>query len=400
MSKPCSLRTILSYLAAISAALVLFTGNALSQSDLRQTAAQLQQEGRLADAENAWHAVLQKNPADAEAYANLGVLEAHQQHYKDAVVYYRKALTIKPAMPGVRMDLGLSLFKDGQFRAAIQTFQPLLKAEPKSPADALRLKTLIGLAYFGVGEYAAAVPYLKEATAADPQNLPFRLTLAQSCLWSKQYQCVLNVYHEIIALDPNSAEADMLAGEALDEMKDKAGAADQFRAAVKADPKLPNVHFGLGYLLLELAQLDNAIQQFQAELQNNPNHAEALTYLADCDMKLSHPEAARPLLEKAIAINPKIELAHLDLGILLSNSGKRDAALREMKIAERLDPSDKSVHWHLGQLYKSIGMTAQAKLEFDKTLNLQKAPDQPVLNQLHPAQQNNSSGQVDSNSTK
>ena len=42
----------------------------------------------------------------------------------------------------------------------------------------------------------------------------------------------------------------MLAGEALDEMKDKAGATQQFRAAVKADPKEPNVHFGLGYLLV------------------------------------------------------------------------------------------------------------------------------------------------------
>ena len=41
----------------------------------------------------------------------------------------------------------------------------------------------------------------------------------------------------------------MLAGEALDELKDAAGAIQQFRAAVKADPREPEVHFGLGYLL-------------------------------------------------------------------------------------------------------------------------------------------------------
>jgi Flp pilus assembly protein TadD len=45
------------------------------------------------------------------------------------------------------------------------------------------------------------------------------------------------VYKEILALNADSAEADMLAGEALDEKGDDAGAIEQFRAAAKADPK-------------------------------------------------------------------------------------------------------------------------------------------------------------------
>ena len=45
------------------------------------------------------------------------------------------------------------------------------------------------------------------------------------------------------------AEADMLAGEALDEEGKISEATEQFRAAVKANPKEPNAHFGLGYLL-------------------------------------------------------------------------------------------------------------------------------------------------------
>ena len=82
-----------------------------------------------------------------------------------------------------------------------------------------------------------------------PENLPFRLSLAQSCLRTKQYQCVLDVYREILTLNAESAEADMLAGEAYDELKNDAGAIAEFQAAVKADPKTPDVHFGYGYLL-------------------------------------------------------------------------------------------------------------------------------------------------------
>jgi tetratricopeptide (TPR) repeat protein len=317
----------------------------------------------------------------------LGFLEARQERYTEAVPLYRKALTLNPAMPGLRLNLGLSLFKSGAPKQAIQTFLPLLKSAPPSSPEALRLTTLIGLAHYGLGEYATAVPYLKQATAADPQNLPFRLALAHSCLWSKQYQCVLDVYKEILSLNAESAEADMLAGEALDEMKNTAGATEQFRAAVKADPREPNVHFGLGYLLWGLMQYDEAAQELQAELANNPDHAQALAYLADTDMRLSHPEAAPPLLEKAIRIDPGIELAHLDLGILDADAGHKEDALRELKIAEKLSPDDQNVHWRLARFYQATGRKDEAKAEFDKTRSLQKAADETIFKKLHEAQE-------------
>ena len=152
----------------------------------------------------------------------------------------------------------------------------------------MRLKTLLGLAYYGQQQYAAAVPFLKQATASDSQNLPFRLFLAHSCLGSKQYQCVLDVYREILNLNAESAEADMLAGEALDEMNDREGATQQFRAAVKADPQEPNVHFGLGYLLWTQGHYEEAAKEFQAELVNVPNHAQAMVYLGDTHIKMGH----------------------------------------------------------------------------------------------------------------
>jgi tetratricopeptide (TPR) repeat protein len=375
----------------LAMALAIAAGGGQSQTaaagdDQRQTAIALEQQGNNAGAEDAWRNVLKVHPADAEACAHVGLLEARQEHYAEAVPFYRKALALNPAMPGLRLNLGLSLFKSGALKPAIQTFLPLLKNAPPSSPEELRLATLIGLAHYGLGEYATAVPYLKRAAAGDPQNLPFRLTLAQSCLWSKQYQCGLDVYKEILSLNAESAEADMLAGEALDEMKNTAGATEQFRAAVKADPREPNVHFGLGYLLWGLMQYDEAAQEFQAELANNPDHAQALAYLADTDMRLSHPEAAPPLLAKAIRIDPGIELAHLDLGVLNADAGHKEDALRELKIAERLTPNDQNVHWRLARFYQASGRKDEAKLEFDKTRSLQKADDATVLRKLHEAQ--------------
>jgi len=352
----------------------------------RQQAFALEQQGNVSGAETAWRGVTRLHPTDAEAYAHLGLLEARQQDYAAAVPLYRKAIAINPAMPNLRLNLGLALFKSGALREAIQAFTPLLKSDPADSPEAGRLDTLIGLAHYGLGEYQAAIPMLKKATAADPRNLAFRLALAHSCLWSKQYQCVLDEYHEILTLNAESAEADMLAGEALDEMKDNAGAVQQFRAAVKADPREPGVHFGLGYLLWKLMQYEEAAHEFEAELTNNPQHAQSLAYWADSDVRLNHPEAAGPLLDKAIKLDEKIGLAHLDRGILLADAGRKDDALREYKIAERLTPNDQNIHYRLGRFYQALGQKDEAKAEFDKTRSLQKAADQSVFDKLHDAQ--------------
>ena len=362
--------------------LVIVGQNEADAPNQRQTAIALEQKGRNSDAEIAWRAVLKAQPSSAEAYAHLGFLESRQEHYTQAVILYRKALALDPAIPALRMNLGLALFKAGQLRDALRIFEDLLKREPPSSAEAQRLTTLIALSHYGLKEYDAAISYLKQTTGRDPQNLPFRLILAHSCLWSKQYQCVLDVYHQILLLNAESAEADMLAGEALDEMQDHAGAIEQFRAAVKANPREPNVHFGLGYLLWTQSQYEEAAQEFQAELTNVPNHAQALAFLADSKMKLNDREGALPLLKKAAAIDPDLEIAHIDLAAVYGDSGRNVEALRELKVAARLKPNDVNVHWRLARLYQAMGRKNEAKLEFEQTKNLTKAADASVFSQL------------------
>jgi tetratricopeptide (TPR) repeat protein len=370
--------------------LILVTGTGLSQTatpteQQRQQAIALEQQGRNAEAEAAWQAFAKAEPGSAEAYAHLGFLEARQERYTEAVPLYRKALALDPEMPGLKMNLGLALFKSGALKEAIQIFTPLLKSEPASSPEALRLTTLIGIAHYGLGEYAASAPALKAATTNDPKNLPFRLMLAQSCLATKQYSCVMDVYHEILMLNAESAEADILAGEALDEMQDHTQATQQFRAAVKADPKAPNAHFGLGYLLWTQMQYEEAAENFKAELEIDPNHAQSMAYLADCDIRMSQPEAALPLLQKAIQIDSNNELAHLNMGILDADAGHQEDALRELRKAVTLRPSDVNAHFRLARLLKAMGRKAEAQVEFDKTSSLTKAADDSVFSKLNDA---------------
>jgi len=353
--------------------------SALSQGDARQAAFSLEQQGKAAEAEAAWRALAQAYPSSPEPYAHLGLLEARQEHYTEAIQSYRKAMALDPAMPRLRFNLGLAYFKQGEYREALEQFDPLLKTETPGSDEAHRLAVLVGMSHFGLGEYAAAAPYLKQAADSDPQNLPLLLTLAHSCLLSQQYQCVLDAFHRIIALNPDSAEAHVLAGEALDEMKEPVGAIRELRAAVAAKPKEPSVHFALGYLLWTQGQTREAAQQFQAELENNPEHAQAMLYLADSQIQLNRFEDARPLLEKVVKLNPASAMGHLDLGIVYTEASRNEDALRELKQAAAIKPDDVNAHYRLGRLYRAMGKIDEAKAEFDKSKNLNKSADDALI---------------------
>jgi len=348
---------------------------ALAQSDRRASAIGLEQQGKATEAEAAWQALAKAYPASSEPLAHLGLLEARQEHYTEAIRFYRKALSLSPSMPGLRLNLGLALFKNGDYKDAIQMFTPLLKAQPEDQ----RLTVLIGMSHYGLRQYAAASPYLKQAADRDMQNLTLLLTLAHSCLLSQQFPCVLDTFHKIESLNAESAEAYMLVGEALSEMKDTYGAIREFRAAVAANPKEPNVHFGLGYLLWTERQYPEAAAEFQAEIDNDPHHTQAMLYLANCEIEMNRISDARLLLETVVKSIPESSMAHLDLGIVYAEADRKQEALAEFQAAIKLAPSDVNAYFRLGRLYRSLGNNAEAKAELDKASSLNKAENDGLL---------------------
>jgi tetratricopeptide (TPR) repeat protein len=352
----------------------LALGSLLVQAQSRPHAADgVNQRQEASESEADLLALSKAEPTNAEPLARLGLLEAKRGRYAEAIAFYRKAIALNPAMPGLRLNLGLALFKNGQNKEALDFFDSLLQSQPPSSLETERLTLLVGMSHYGLGEYKAATPYLQQAANMDGQNLSLLLTLAHSCLLSKQYPCVLDTYHRMIAQNAESAEADMLVGETLDEMDDLDGATREFRAAVKANPKEPNVHFGLGYILWTQLQYPEAAKEFQAELDNNPGYTQTMLYLADADIRMNHDEEARPLLESVVRLHPDVEMGHLDLGTLYAKANREEEALQEFKVAAAIKPGDVNVHMRLGRLYNTMGKRDEAKKEFDTASGLNKA---------------------------
>jgi tetratricopeptide (TPR) repeat protein len=350
---------------------------ALAQAS-RTDALALEASGQNAAAQQIWHSIAERDPGNAEALAHQGLMEARQEHYSQAIAFYRQADAINPAFPGLQMNTGLAYFKSERFRESIKPFTLELR---KHPGDE-RLIILLGMAHYGMGDYLVAVPFLQQASEKQPQNLALRLALAHSCLWSKQYDCVLATYKQILSLNPSSAEAEMIAGEALDETGDDAGAMEHFQAAVAADPKEPNVHFCLGYLLWTQTHYTESVREFAAELGNDPQNLEAREYLGDSYVKLNDYARAQPELVGVLARDPSSAMLHRDMGIVLASEGKREEAATELLRAIALDPKDSAPHWRLAKLYQSMGKKEEAAAEFAKVSSMRKEANESLAHKL------------------
>jgi tetratricopeptide (TPR) repeat protein len=358
--------------ALIVTAVLMAQGEDAAQ--IRARAMALEQKGLNAEAEQIWDSIAKADPRDAEALAHLGLMEARQERLEVAIGYYRRALAVNPDFPSLRMNLGLALFKAAQFPDAIRMFTSELTKHPGDP----RLTILLGMAHYGMNDYLVAIPYLQRAAQRDVQSVPLRMTLAHSCMSSKQYQCVLSVHKEMLALNAESAEADMLAGEALDRMGHKAGAIEQFRAAILKNPQEPSAHFGLGYLLWTQGNWTEAANEFRLELQNVPQHVRARMYLADSLVRQTEFAQALTELDKLSADEHSDSLVHRDLGIIYANSNRGTDAVRELEMAVKLDPRDEDSHLQLAKAYKAIGREDDASTELAKAKQLTPRSHQPL----------------------
>ena len=84
-------------------------------------------------------------------------------------------------------------------------------------------------------------------------------------------------------------------------------------------------------------------------------------------------QQAEALLEKAVNIDPNLGEAYLQLGILHSERGDFEQAIRDYKKAIEVNPQLGEAHYRLGSAYKRTGEESKAEQEFRAYEKIEKA---------------------------
>lgn len=159
-------------------------------------AMQLYQDGKVAQAEGAFHGILAKDPSNGDAYYNLAVIAEGKNDLNGALSYYRSALNLNPqdsdlqsAVVSVQNKLAQSVGASSQVAssgaAASNYNAPKAAPAQNKAADEARknqLKSAVASASndYKAGNYDSAVTKLNSVASQVPDDGDVQFALAQA----------------------------------------------------------------------------------------------------------------------------------------------------------------------------------------------------------------------------
>ena len=213
----------------------------------------------------------------------------------------------------------------------------------------------------GQGDLAAAAAVLEDLKSTSPTD-PEVLYAAYRVYTDLAQQSVL----ALTLAAPNSAQMHQaMAHELIREGKNDAAVVN-LRAALKADPDLPEGHYELAEVLhasVQPAQKAEAEQQYLLALEQNPKDAAALTRLGDIAAEKGDPNGAIARYKQALALRPGDTDASIGLAHEYTESGNPEAALPLLLAVMKADPTNELAHFRLSAVYRRLHRPEDAKHE-------------------------------------
>jgi protein O-GlcNAc transferase len=253
--------------------------------------------------------------------------------------------------------LGMLLYANEQYEFALPCFERarlLAPAEPRWPYYLGRLQS-------NLAAHGGAVASLRTALQIQPGYLPAQLLLAKALVDAGKTDEGRQLYDAIAREHPDAAEAHYGLGK-LDAAAGRAGAAiEHLRKACDLSPVFGAAHFALARAYRDLGQNDEA----QAELA---------LYQKD---RLGWPAVPDPYMSALVALKTGAQ-ARLDKGVQLAEAGQLQAAAEEHEAALALDPSLQPAHLNLIRIYASLGQPQKAEEHYRAAVALD-----PNLAEVH-----------------
>ncbi|PYV37807.1 MAG: hypothetical protein DMG06_27110 [Acidobacteria bacterium] len=310
-------------------------------------------EKRLADAAKAYEKLSQLDPKTAEVHAKLGLIYYQQGRFADAIPAFRQALQLKPGLPNVDILLAMCHSELGHYTEAL----PGLEKGFRHPPDA-DVRRSIGLqlqrSYAGLQRHQQAAEVALELNHLYPED-PEVLYHTGRLYGDVAYQTM----RKLSRVAPDSVWLHQAAGEAHESQGHYDLASGEYRKVLSMDPRRPGIHFRLGRVVLARPQegtsQDEALKEFEQELQLDPTNAAAAYEAGEIYRKIGQLDKAQRYFRTAVENYPDFEEARIGLGRVLIALKEPQKALPHLEKAILLNPENEVSHYQFSLVYKALG---------------------------------------------
>jgi tetratricopeptide (TPR) repeat protein len=338
--------------------------------------------------ESALRAALQQSPRSFAANHGLGEFYLHSEKCREAIPLLQTAYRVNPGDHANAFDLALAFKACGEFAQAREQVNQMLASEKElHKPDEADLRRGLGDLDEKLEDPLAAVREYERAAGLDASEQNY-FAWGAELLLHRAVAPALEVFGRGVRLHPDSARMLAGLGAALYTSGSVEEAAERLCAASDLSqlnsPSDSPSDFAPYLFLGEMQEATSTplpcIEQKLARFaQNQPENAFANYYYALAlwkrDRGSENPDALRQvetLLLKSLAIDPKLDLAYLQLGNLYFARGAFQEAVAAYQKAVVANPAGSEAHYRLGLTYKRIGEGAKAQREFEEYKQLDK----------------------------
>lgn len=188
----------------------------------------------------------------------------------------------------------------------------------------------------------------------DPYSVR-QFRLGQECVQQAQYERAVECFDQSIRSDPKYYDAIFARGRAYEKMGDFRQAALDF-GRVRRDRPTAEAFVCEGFCLSKLSFFQQAIPSYRTALAQGFRSASVLNNLGFSYLQLNRPDVAEEYFNKAIALDERLEAAHLNLlAALLMREAKRrplsESAIASCEKALEVCPPSSDLFFSAGGIY-------------------------------------------------
>ena len=236
--------------------------------------------------------------------------------------------------------------------------------------DLLAAKAFIELAG---GDATGAARTCRQVLARQPTHVPM-LNLLGEALAASDPAAAEAAWRRALAADPRNAEAWFHLGNLFGERGLGDAAIDAYRHSLRSAPNTPSVLTNLGRELDRAGDVAEAERCYRDVLANYPNQVETLANLAALLFRTRRFDAALPLYERIVALDPRASAeVWNNLGVCQRYGWNNGAALESFRRAALLAPDAPEVLANVGFAECERGRYAEARRYLEKAHALQPA---------------------------
>lgn len=256
---------------------------------------------------------------------------------------------------------GTRALYQGDYRRAAALATEELKAHPRDPAG----RILLARAEIAQGRYDLAFEELRRALHVDPKNIDALYYLGRLCGILSQIE-----YQRLYALAPDSARVHQLLAESYRAQENTAKAEEEFKAALKANPRSVEVLDALGDLERSRFRFDAAISYYSLANETAPRDYDSAYGLGASYLYRQDVQRSIEHFRSALEIDPNSAAARLALGDALLRAGQPAEAVKELKAAVALEPDMRQAYTLLARAYRNLNQPREAREALNKANEL------------------------------